>query len=647
MHKKLILLVGAIAILTFPLQATAVYDTLALDSLNRLISEAARAGNDSLESKHRLDRICFFYNYDLNDSLYCQAPLDMEFDKEHELWDNYYETWEHLANDYTFSGKVNTGLRELRIMHADALYRGSKYGLGLAYYGMGNAYISMEHYDEAEEAYEQSLKLLVECEQLRERTMILDLFSYYCDVLNEKRKYNEMLATLDQWKAKLEAYCKDEDQNSCNIWYAYYFLAMAQAHLGLGMLSEAGADLDKVKARTNIDGQFLYMSELYYRAQLYLQQGRLADALRLNSERLQMSVDINDVSSPIMIRRQRAEILKGLGKYREAADMYLQMYLMKDSFDSRSMRDQANELKTLFKVEELAREQEMTEARIADAKRLERTRFVSIAAIVAGFFLLLFMLYWYTMSRRLSRKNEELVVAHEQAQESSRMKTKFIQNISHEIRTPLNILSGFAQIMAQEDIELSAGIKHEASEKIMENTNRITTLINQLLALSESDSLTVIERKDTVSCNTLCRMAIERSGLESDPNHHFSFNSQLSDEEMITTHNEYVVQSLSRLLHNGQKFTPKDGSVSLACRREGEWLVIAVEDTGCGIPASESERVFEPFVQLNDFQEGVGIGLSVSRNLVRRLGGDIVVDTSYTGGARLVLTLPLSNPGHP
>ena len=73
--------------------------------------------------------------------------------------------------------------------------------------------------------------------------------------------------------------------------------------------------------------------------------------------------------------------------------------------------------------------------------------------------------------------------------------------------------------------------------------------------------------------------------------------------------------------------------------KSGKTLFI-VEDTGIGVPVAESEHIFEEFVQLNEYYDGTGIGLTVARSLARRLGGDISLDTSYTGGARFLMTLP-------
>ena len=74
---------------------------------------------------------------------------------------------------------------------------------------------------------------------------------------------------------------------------------------------------------------------------------------------------------------------------------------------------------------------------------------------------------------------------------------------------------------------------------------------------------------------------------------------------------------------------------------DDKFVQLTVEDTGIGIPAKEAEHIFEEFVQLNEYTEGAGIGLTVARSLARRLGGDIRLDAEHTGGARFVMTLPL------
>ena len=602
---------------------------ITLTLLLSVTAAIAQATQDS-ESKRRYDHLCFLYNNDKNDSLIAQAPLDMAFNKKEEAWSFYYETWMQLVNTYVFMGRVNMALKEVRVMHQDAMDRNDKYGMALANYAMGNAYNNMGHLDEAIGCYDQSLKLIASSNV--SEPVINDIFSYYCDALNEKKDYQAMTDITNRWKKYLDKISQDKDakERSKNIWNAYYYLACAQQDIGLGRYDKAKTDIEEAE-KCKIEGtSFVQLSVLYYKAQLSLRQGDYTKALEYNSQRLEKSRAIDDKSSMVLIYEQRAEIMQGLERYQEAAEMFKAVHELTDSIYKKDVRTQITELSTLFRVSELDME-----------KRLEHNRYIAMTAIIISIALALLVGYWYWMNRRLKKKNEELAIARDQAQESSRMKTNFIKNISHEIRTPLNILSGFAQILSQPDIELSHDITQEASMQIQTNTDRITSLINRLLALSESNSRSVLERTDTVGANQFCLNAICQSRIGDSQRWTFNFDSTVDDQLTIVTAEQYAVSALCHLLDNAMKFTPDGGTISLRCCTADGQLVISVEDTGCGVPAEKADDIFGEFVQLDEYKEGVGIGLTLSRNIARRLGGDITLDTNYSGGARFLFTLPL------
>jgi signal transduction histidine kinase len=582
------------------------------------------------ESKERYDHLCDLYNNDKNDSLIYQAKLDLEYDRKVGSWDNYYETWMLLVNTYVFMGHVNMGLKEVQVMHQDAIDRNDKYGMALANYAMGNAYINMGHLDEAIGCYKQSLEL-IDHTTVKD-PVVNDIFSYYCDALNEKKDYQTMTEITSRWKTYIDRVSQDTitRERSANIWYSYYYLACAQQNIGLGRLDEAKNDIEQAEKRKIAGTTFVQMSILYYWAQLYLRQGNYEKALEYNTQRLKQSKSYDDKSSTVLIYQQRGEIMEGLGRFEEAAQMFKAVHELTDSIYKKDVRSQITELSTLFRVNELDME-----------KRLERNRFVAMTAIIICIALALLVGYWYWMNRRLKKKNEELAIARDKAQESSRMKTDFIKNITHEIRTPLNILSGFAQILSQPGIELSPDITQEASMEIQQNTNRITSLINRLLSLSESSSRSVLERTDTINVNQLCLNAISQSRVGDSMRWTFNFESSIADDLTILTAEQYAVSALCHLLDNAMKFTPDGGTITLRCQTADNQLVIGIEDTGCGIPAEKADEIFAEFVQLDEYKEGVGIGLTVSRNIARRLGGDITLDTSYTNGARFLFTLPL------
>ena len=119
----------------------------------------------------------------------------------------------------------------------------------------------------------------------------------------------------------------------------------------------------------------------------------------------------------------------------------------------------------------------------------------------------------------------------------------------------------------------------------------------------------------------------------------------LKDEDgvgdvVIRTNQSYAVRALVLLLDNAKKFT-SEGEVRLFVRQQSSSMSFTVEDTGIGVPAYQAEHIFDEFVQLDDYYDGMGLGLTVGRGITRRLGGDITLDTTYTGGARFVMTLPV------
>ncbi|MBR1503004.1 MAG: hypothetical protein IJ618_03860 [Prevotella sp.] len=608
--------------------------TIIISLAMTILPVSAKQNDIKTESDARMHHICELYNHDENDSLIKQVPEDLAFNLKHEIWDNYYETWMHLVNTYVFSGQVNTALKEVKLMHRDAEQRGNKYGLALANYAMGNTYINMGYLDESVESYRQSLNLIKDARL--EPTTLNDIFSYYCDALDERKEYGALKATTEEWQKVIDRLIEQEvgaekKEDKGKVWYAYYYLARAQAHLGLNELDEAEEDINEADKRKSNSGNFIPLSVLYYRAKLYLQKKDYQKALELNNERISKSAGVDDKSAIILIQKQRAEIMHGLGKFEEEAQIYKNLMHYTDSIYQKDSRTQINELHTLFKVDELNLE-----------TKLERNRSLTITIAVIAIALALLLGYWFWMNHRLRRKNEELAIARDQAQESSRMKTAFIQNVSHEIRTPLNVLSGFSQILAMPDAVLPLQTRQEASEKIQENTNRITTLVNQLLELSDTASRTHLERTDIVPINQLCQRAIAESRIGDTLFYHFTFKTQVDDETEIKTSEHFVVKAIAHLLENAIKFTPENGDIRLNCKTERNLLFIEVEDTGCGVPAEKSEEIFGEFVQLDEYKNGVGIGLSVSRNIARRLGGDITLDTTYTAGARFILTLPLN-----
>ena len=271
------------------------------------------------------------------------------------------------------------------------------------------------------------------------------------------------------------------------------------------------------------------------------------------------------------------------------------------------------------------------------------------------------------MFENMGQGYEEALNLYDKAMESSRMKTDFIQQISHEIRTPLNILSGFAQILTS-GMELDDAMRQEVTQGIADNTQRITSLVNKMLELADAGSDEAIERTDDALAIQIAAQAADESRITMAA--HLNFDLQIAPEAemvMLRTHLQQATRALVLLLDNAMKFThPAEAAGGADAVQEKANVILRVdvvetnvrfivEDTGIGIPPEESERIFEEFVQLDEYYDGTGIGLTVARSIARRLGGDIVLDTDYPApageegaegqrggsGARFVYTLPI------
>ena len=243
----------------------------------------------------------------------------------------------------------------------------------------------------------------------------------------------------------------------------------------------------------------------------------------------------------------------------------------------------------------------------------------------------------------LEETNRQLIVATERAEESSKMKSNFIKQISHEIRTPLNILSGFTQIITTPGVELKDEEKEQVTQGIVENTGRITGLVNKMLELSDAGSRNVLERNDQTTGAKIANDAVIASNVADVKGMNFQLLVEPEAEKIsLKTNLNSAVRALTLILDNAGKFTANsiDKHVTLCVKAQPTTIEFVVEDNGIGVPEKDAEYIFEEFVQLDDYYEGTGIGLTVARGLARRLGGDITLDTTYSPGARFILSLP-------
>jgi len=212
-----------------------------------------------------------------------------------------------------------------------------------------------------------------------------------------------------------------------------------------------------------------------------------------------------------------------------------------------------------------------------------------------------------------------------------------LQQQNHDLQEQYQKLSG--SLLQKKQIIEQAAL--EAKKQILANPAIVTRQLNVILNANDINMETAIEATDNVTVSEIVDKAVLESGIGNA--NYFSFIKEMADDvssTMLLTNEASLVRALSALLDNAAKFTT-EGSVKMIVQEKSGQIQFIVEDTGSGISAEDTEKVFEPFTKLNNYFDGAGIGLTAARNIARRLNGDIILDTTYAGpGARFILTLP-------
>jgi len=242
-----------------------------------------------------------------------------------------------------------------------------------------------------------------------------------------------------------------------------------------------------------------------------------------------------------------------------------------------------------------------------------------------------------TARSETERKNKELTVAKTLAEESDRKKTAFVQDMFHQIRTPLNIISGFAQVLRDGHSLMSEKDLDDVTREIKLNGQTISNIIDNWKKVLELEQDEEIPQADLVDCGALCQEVV-RDVVMRNPDTVTLKVELPADNLTITTNKDYLTKILSELLHNANKYTLQ-GHITIGCERVGDdCICFYVADSGPGIPKEDQERVFTQFTKLNNFNEGLGMGLFLCRQLAQRLGATLMLDTQYVDGTRMVLS---------
>jgi signal transduction histidine kinase len=243
-----------------------------------------------------------------------------------------------------------------------------------------------------------------------------------------------------------------------------------------------------------------------------------------------------------------------------------------------------------------------------------------------------------------SAAESALRAAREQAEAANRAKGDFLAMMSHELRTPLNAIGGYVELM---DMELRGPVTNEQRQdlhRIQHSQRHLLGLINQVLNYTRVDTgmvsydLSPIRVGETLATTEAFIVPQVRA-------RRLTYTLVDCDPELrVLADEDKLQQILLNLLTNAIKFTDAGGQIRVACAARDEVVDISVTDTGVGIAPEKLASVFEPFVQVDQrltrANEGVGLGLAISRDLARGMGGDLTAESTPQVGSTFTLSLP-------
>jgi len=252
--------------------------------------------------------------------------------------------------------------------------------------------------------------------------------------------------------------------------------------------------------------------------------------------------------------------------------------------------------------------------------------------------------YSHAMEEKVTRRTAELEKANTRLLELDRLKSDFLSTVSHELRTPLTSIQSFSEILLRYEVD-DAEKRRKFVEIIHNEAERLTRMINDLLDLSKIEAGRLELHPEHLELEAVFSRAIATTHPLLEVKGIVVESSVEKGLPLVCADADRLHQVLTNLLANSVKFSPEKGRIQLSGKGQKDFALISVADEGPGIPRDRLEQVFERFHQLRDPQKshplGTGLGLTISREIVERLGGKIWVESEPGAGAVFYFTIPL------
>jgi two-component system sensor histidine kinase/response regulator len=250
------------------------------------------------------------------------------------------------------------------------------------------------------------------------------------------------------------------------------------------------------------------------------------------------------------------------------------------------------------------------------------------------------------LERRVEERTAELQTALKKLSELNQLKSNFISNVSHELRTPMTHIKGYLELLIAGDLGSLSPEQQDAHKVMKKSSDRLESLIDDLIRFSLASQGEFTLRIVPLDLVALGTRLVQRVSARAEEKH-ISLQMTASSLPPVKADEEKMSWVLLQLLDNAIKFTPEGGTVTLSAEREGDFVRVAVTDTGIGIAPERLPELFEPFHQLDGTSKrrygGTGLGLALVHQIIDAHGSIIRVRSDVNIGTCFEFLLPLAD----
>ena len=368
-------------------------------------------------------------------------------------------------------------------------------------------------------------------------------------------------------------------------------------------------------------------------ARVYIIKGSMDKAWDLLCDAEKTAEEINSLRHLAQVSKLKYQWFEKKGDNAKALEYYIRNRKFEDSLNNEENTSRIQNLRVDYERQSKQYEINLLENELTHQK-LESTRILIAVTFVAIVLLVIWIITLIRGRRQLKKANDEIAEAYQQTKKALEVKTAFMKSMKHEIRTPLNGIMGFSQLLSS--MYTADEQAHQMTEVIEKQSMLLAKIIDDILEIADADTVKPKIENCAIDEIVESSMATARQVVNADVT--FAYKP-FSTGVVISTDSHILQTILVKVLDNAAKFT-KQGSITVLTKQIEHGISFIVEDTGSGIPADKTETVFDQFTKLDEFSQGTGMGLTLCRTIIQKLNGKIFVDTSYSGGCRMIIEIP-------